>query len=693
MHFPFQSPRHHILVRRIIVNMITYSSSGGVFGLAMLFRLHGSAVFKSCTPAVLSSILYVLLFRYTHATENDFLDNPYPMGALVTAFSFLLIFRANFAYNRYWEANTSIHVMHSKWLDAATEITASHLQSKCYAAIQPPSFGQQQQRQEQELQAKSTKRILVAMESSSWLLGNNKKQRQQNNPMTQEELGNEIDGRIQMEDSLLQPSLRARFAQSKGGFSRFLGTNPRRRQQHGLAPPTPRRDGSEGGMPQPNNKGNKPSTILLSSSSSKPSNHYHHHSSRSRESTDFYDPVHADAKGATPRSTFWSHVQARLLEGHMGDVPVPLFLEAIAHLLSLMSAVALSTLRNDLEEAESPLAEFRPSAPWPFVDPDRYTRKIRSRWDQSEHRSYTLFRYLLGLSRTDASRRLYNIGRPFRVIGSVSDEEIKALQAARGPQAKVTLISLWLQELITREHLAGLTGAVAPPIIARIYQLISDGMAGYNQARKVAYIPFPFPHAQLTTLFVLVIIGFIPLLMLTYVDDVYFGFVWNWLTVMCFTGLHEVARELENPFQNVPNEIPLNNFQAQFNEGLMVMFYGYHPDAYWLTDDLEEEDGEGNDRKKNPIDHGSRRPDQGATTPKTSNHTTLEEKKTGEDSQIAGTDSDPSPSPPKRFSSKEGPHITMSTWDDRMLVAVPSMSHDESIDSVSMIGATDVDTA
>ena len=54
-------------------------------------------------------------------------------------------------------------------------------------------------------------------------------------------------------------------------------------------------------------------------------------------------------------------------------------------------------------------------------------------------------------------------------------------------------------------------------------------------------------------------------------------------SVLCFTGLHEVAREIESPFQNVPNDVPLNNYQAQFNEGLMVMFYGYHPDAYWNT--------------------------------------------------------------------------------------------------------------
>jgi hypothetical protein len=94
-------------------------------------------------------------------------------------------------------------------------------------------------------------------------------------------------------------------------------------------------------------------------------------------------------------------------------------------------------------------------------------------------------------------------------------------------------------------------------------------------------IPFPFPHAQITALFVFVVVFFMPVLMLSFLSNESVGFTLNLLTVMCFTGLHEVSRELENPFQNVPNDIPLNNFQAQFNESLMNMFMGFHPDAYW----------------------------------------------------------------------------------------------------------------
>jgi len=78
--------------------------------------------------------------------------------------------------------------------------------------------------------------------------------------------------------------------------------------------------------------------------------------------------------------------------------------------------------------------------------------------------------------------------------------------------------------------------------------------------------------------------------MLSYVTNEPFGFVLNMLVVMSFSGLHEVARELENPFQNVPNDVPLNNFQAQFNESLLQMFAGYHPDAYWEVVEKKEDD-------------------------------------------------------------------------------------------------------
>lgn len=495
--------------------MIKYVS--GAYGFRILLRLHGSAAFKALTPALLSTAVYVAfscVFPRLHEDDTQVFDHPYPLAALISAFSFMLTFKASFSYNRYWEAVTSVHIMHSKWLDVGMELAAFHLQMKRYT--KPPSFGAHPE--------------VKCLE----------RERQRLNEMTNEQYHQLFD--MGSDQSKWPNRLRSFFKKSKArkvvecDINNHLSFRSTRKSINKVAK-------------------QNPSTTTVS-----PSRNF------------------ASMSLSSPMTKI---VSTRIQNGGMEAIQPPLFLQECAHLLSLLSAVAMSTLRNDIEAAESPLATFAPNAPWPHVDPDAYSADVRKDWARSTHRSWTLLRYLLGISRSEKDRTLYNAARPFRVVGGVSDAEVELLQAARGPSAKVALCSMWLQEFICREHLAGSLGAVPDPIISRLYQFTSDGMTGYNQARKVAYIPFPFPHSQIVSIFVLVTVVYIPVLMLTYVTNVSFGAVLNLLTVMCFSGLHEVARELEDPFQNVPNDIPANNFQAQFNEALMTMYMGYHPDSFW----------------------------------------------------------------------------------------------------------------
>lgn len=66
-----------------------------------------------------------------------------------------------------------------------------------------------------------------------------------------------------------------------------------------------------------------------------------------------------------------------------------------------------------------------------------------------------------------------------------------------------------------------------------------------------------------------------------YADNIVLGSILAFFSVACLSGVNEVARELENPFRNIPNELPLVTLQAQFNEALIVMYAGYHPDHFW----------------------------------------------------------------------------------------------------------------
>jgi len=501
-------------------------------------------------------------------------------GALIAALTFLLAFRANFSYNRWWESVSAVHQMHSKWLDVGTETASFHLQ--CSRYTKPPAFG-------------SHPELTCLVE----------RERERLNAITLEQLEEKLDQHA--EDSNIQGSPQKK----KFGVFRRKGRKTKTTDDDKSAKPKSDAGATNSDTTSPvgesiEDKHEKFITQQLGEEY----RHYHRMKQQKKKSRHRYTGKSINA--AKPKGTgFGADIfrqvfnrPAVLERGASATLKIvskneswnegkpPLFLQESAHLLSLLSAVALSTLRNDLAEADSPLITFTPGAPWPHVDPDDYGADVRKEWSDSTNRHLTVFRYILGFSRTPKMRTLYNAARPFRVIGGVSDAEIELLQAARGPLAKVALVSFWFQEFISREYLAGSTGAVAPPIISRLYQFISDGMIGYNQARKVAYIPFPFPHAQISSLFVLIACCLIPVVMLTYISNPTFGFVMNALTVMCFCGLHEVARELESPFQNVPNDVPLNNFQAQFNEALITMFFGYHPDAFWEVVDVPEEESE-----------------------------------------------------------------------------------------------------
>jgi predicted membrane chloride channel (bestrophin family) len=56
-------------------------------------------VFKATLPAILSSCVYLILLSLLDGSHR-FLVDPYSMGALIAALTFLLSFRANFSYNR-----------------------------------------------------------------------------------------------------------------------------------------------------------------------------------------------------------------------------------------------------------------------------------------------------------------------------------------------------------------------------------------------------------------------------------------------------------------------------------------------------------------------------------------------------------------------------------------------------------------
>ena len=89
--------------------MIPYNKNA--FGLNLIFRVHGSAVYRSIVPSLVSVGFYFCIRRLYDSASDDFgqeVGHPYAIGVLVGSTTFLLVFRASQGYNRYWEGATSV---------------------------------------------------------------------------------------------------------------------------------------------------------------------------------------------------------------------------------------------------------------------------------------------------------------------------------------------------------------------------------------------------------------------------------------------------------------------------------------------------------------------------------------------------------------------------------------------------------
>lgn len=97
--------------------MIQYHRSA--FGLNLLLRVHGSAVFRGAVMGVLAVVFVVLMREFwspaadddDEKTTNDEINHPYAVGVLISTLTFLLVFRTQAAYSRYWEACGGVYHM------------------------------------------------------------------------------------------------------------------------------------------------------------------------------------------------------------------------------------------------------------------------------------------------------------------------------------------------------------------------------------------------------------------------------------------------------------------------------------------------------------------------------------------------------------------------------------------------------
>eukprot|EP00927_Polykrikos_kofoidii_P046969 TRINITY_DN41069_c0_g1_i1.p1 TRINITY_DN41069_c0_g1~~TRINITY_DN41069_c0_g1_i1.p1 ORF type:complete len:552 (-),score=70.84 TRINITY_DN41069_c0_g1_i1:639-2294(-) len=137
---------------------------------------------------------------------------------------------------------------------------------------------------------------------------------------------------------------------------------------------------------------------------------------------------------------------------------------------------------------------------------------------------------------------------------------------------RVEVLLHLIQTLITKSLEDGVL-LIPPPILSRVYQTLSRGFVNLLNAKKIADTRFPFPYAQVISLFLLLHLLLSPMMVAAMVRSKIWAPVFTFLPLFGMCALNFVGVELENPFGEDDNDLPLEHFQAEMNTCLLMLLH------------------------------------------------------------------------------------------------------------------------
>jgi len=155
---------------------------------------------------------------------------------------------------------------------------------------------------------------------------------------------------------------------------------------------------------------------------------------------------------------------------------------------------------------------------------------------------------------------------PHLDLEGIDQESLDYLNTVSG---KAIVVLQWLQRLVVDKKRSGVID-IEPPILSRAFQEFSIGIVHFIDARKLTDVPFPFQFAQM----VVIMLAFfstlvVPLICAIGVRNAPKAGIYTFLIVFVYWSVHYIAVEIEHPFGEDANDLPLEVLNRRFNKVLL----------------------------------------------------------------------------------------------------------------------------
>lgn len=136
--------------------------------------------------------------------------------------------------------------------------------------------------------------------------------------------------------------------------------------------------------------------------------------------------------------------------------------------------------------------------------------------------------------------------------------------------ARCEIILQWLQRLICINIGTGVL-PIPAPILSRVFQELSRGIVVVNNAKKISEIPFPFPYAQMVSVMLMIMALVTPFVAGMLMGNIIWAGGLTFVSVFAFASINYIAAEIELPFGDDPNDLPVAELQRTMNRYLLVL--------------------------------------------------------------------------------------------------------------------------
>lgn len=168
----------------------------------------------------------------------------------------------------------------------------------------------------------------------------------------------------------------------------------------------------------------------------------------------------------------------------------------------------------------------------------------------------------------------------FQIIGTDGISEA-ALVHLESSNHRCEILMQWIQKLVVNQIEGGVL-SIAPPILSRTFQELGKGLVDYQNARKINEFQFPLPFAQMISILLMGTTMVTPFLACFLVENTVFVGIVSFIVPLVFWGVNLIAIELEMPFGDDANDLPMHEMQINFNDMLKSLFgdQARHPPVF-----------------------------------------------------------------------------------------------------------------